>query len=86
VSAKRMKYPKPGEWEKGKLRAQRARVVAEAGRFYVVGLGAVKCGSCGGGEFRVIVSYPNLVHLFCAKCGMEHVVDDPDSWKAFCTG
>ena len=72
---------------RGKTSARRladaeARVVEEGGRYYVVSEGRVRCGSCGHAEFRAVKTASRL-HLFCAKCGSEHVDDLPPRWRAF---
>ena len=60
-----------------------ARAVGEGGRYYVVSPGRLRCASCGSLEFRVVVSEGMVPHLFCAKCGCEHVVGNPPSWRGF---
>jgi hypothetical protein len=81
------RYPKPRELKRERIHAREAKVVEEAGRHYVAGWGKVKCGVCGGEEFRVVVDLSDRVHLFCARCGVEHVVGEPPSWRDFyCVG
>ena len=67
----------------GKLSRTPARAVEEGDRFYVVSEERVFCANCGHGEFRVVVDWQGKVHLFCARCGFEHVVAEPPSWEAF---
>ena len=59
-----------------------ARAVKEGDRYCIVSEGRVRCGSCGHAEFRAVRTASRL-HLFCAKCGSEHVDDLPPSWRAF---
>lgn len=77
-----------GRGRRARARAGReewARLWEKGGRYYIVGAGRVRCGSCGHTEFRALLVEGGALHLFCARCGSEHVDDLPPSLRAIST-
>ncbi|MCI4409398.1 MAG: hypothetical protein JHC26_09915 [Thermofilum sp.] len=57
-----------------KLEAKTTKSPAFEGVYWIISPGRLKCGSCGGTEFRVVIDHTMTPHFYCARCGCEHKI------------
>jgi ribosomal protein S27AE len=57
-----------------KLEAKTTKSMASDGVYWIISPGRLKCGSCGGTEFRVVIDHTMTPRFYCAKCGCEHKI------------